>query len=452
MNSNLEIFLKKCSVEKVYFCSGSRNSSLLDSFKDFEVEHHYNEYSASFMALGEAKYSKKPVAICVTSGTAVSQCLSAMVEAYHSNIKLIVISADRPLRLKDSFAAQTINQETIFKDFIRLYIDEIKDNTTPAYPMHINLRIDDAKIVVPESSVVEKKPNEFKDVYLQSKKPLVIFSQSDIECHKEFEFFYQTGANIYSESLVPRLFRDNATIRYDHTCVKMVRENKFDLVIKVGNTPVSKVWRILDNESINVPVVSLCGQKMGLGRGQLFKQKVNLDFQDNKDCLNFQENNIEKLLDQFPHSEFAIIKSILLHVKEDHIVFVGNSMPIRYVEFFKNTPVEFIASRGASGIDGQIATAVGIAQATQKDVDVILGDITFLYDLASLTKSIPKNLKVHVLNNRGGRIFNRIGLTNEIVNEHDLDLTSIVKGFGLESHIFIYEVDNSQTNKVWELL
>ncbi|NON17466.1 thiamine pyrophosphate-binding protein, partial [Corynebacterium ulcerans] len=101
----------------VVICPGSRNSPLsleLLARGDIRVHTRIDERSAAFLALGMGRASGRHVGIVTTSGTAVANCLPAIVEAYHSHTPIAMISADRPARLQGTGANQTINQRGIF--------------------------------------------------------------------------------------------------------------------------------------------------------------------------------------------------------------------------------------------------------------------------------------------------------------------------------------------------
>ncbi|ALV46493.1 2-succinyl-5-enolpyruvyl-6-hydroxy-3-cyclohexene-1-carboxylate synthase [Arthrobacter alpinus] len=91
---------------------------------------------------------------------------------------------------------------------------------------------------------------------------------------------------------------------------------------------------------------------------------------------------------------------------------LGSSNPVRDVDLAgKPTPennVTIFANRGLAGIDGTLATAIGIALATGEATRVLLGDVTFLHDSGALnigpTEQVP-NVQVIVLNDAGGGIF-----------------------------------------------
>jgi 2-succinyl-5-enolpyruvyl-6-hydroxy-3-cyclohexene-1-carboxylate synthase len=67
---------------------------------------------------------------------------------------------------------------------------------------------------------------------------------------------------------------------------------------------------------------------------------------------------------------------------------------------------EIFSNRGTSGIDGCLSTAAGLALATEDLVIALTGDQSFVYDSNALwNRSLPENLKVVVINNKGGGIF-----------------------------------------------
>jgi len=454
--NNLTSHLHSLGVQSVYFCSGSRNHSLKEFFTPFQMNFHFDERVSSFMALGEAKLTGCPVVICTTSGTAVAECLPAMIEAYYSNVKLIMISADRPERLRFSHAPQAINQLSIFKDFARTkYTGTLLTYTADEihYPYHINLEIDDAKTNLSNAQVEEIKTLELQQLLTTLQSPLVLFTEDDDDNSSYFNLFNDHGFYVYKECTSNINLNSPNLIKYDHTLTKMLATGSIDGIIKFGRTPITKIWRLLDNTYPEIPVVCVGQEQTGLSRGYLFSQKEELfeltlkKFNSNK----IDEPNILLHKNEFPQSEMTVFDSILDEIPLDSYVFLGNSMAIRYGDLLSRDSFIYLAMRGANGIDGQISTAIGVAANTHNEVHLIIGDLTFLYDLSALIVKIPTNLFIHVLNNQGGRIFERINLSHDVINEHNLDFEKLVHGFSVEN-IKFYKIDNSQTNKYWELI
>jgi len=130
----------------------------------------------------------------------------------------------------------------------------------------------------------------------------------------------------------------------------------------------------------------------------------------------------------------------------DHsTLFVGNSLPIRHLEQFgrpRKAHIHAFANRGASGIDGNISTALGLGFGRpEHPLCAIVGDVTFYHDmnglLAARRLGIPMTLVV--LNNNGGGIFHRLpvakfdpAFTDLFVTPHDLDFQHSAALYGFD--------------------
>ncbi|MDI9405423.1 MAG: 2-succinyl-5-enolpyruvyl-6-hydroxy-3-cyclohexene-1-carboxylic-acid synthase [Chitinophagaceae bacterium] len=109
--------LCRCGLGQLVLCPGSRSaplawaSGLLAQRGVLRLHTAIDERSAAFYALGLGRASGQAAAVVTTSGTAVANLLPAAVEADHGTIPLLLLSADRPARLKGCGANQTVNQE-----------------------------------------------------------------------------------------------------------------------------------------------------------------------------------------------------------------------------------------------------------------------------------------------------------------------------------------------------
>jgi 2-succinyl-5-enolpyruvyl-6-hydroxy-3-cyclohexene-1-carboxylate synthase len=86
-------------------------------------------------------------------------------------------------------------------------------------------------------------------------------------------------------------------------------------------------------------------------------------------------------------SEIAVARLVSKHIEKDSGLFLGSSMPVRDMDMYADpggNSVRVFANRGASGIDGGIATAAGLAGGLQQRVTAIIGDLAFLHDVNSL--------------------------------------------------------------------
>jgi 2-succinyl-5-enolpyruvyl-6-hydroxy-3-cyclohexene-1-carboxylate synthase len=107
-------------------------------------------------------------------------------------------------------------------------------------------------------------------------------------------------------------------------------------------------------------------------------------------------------------TEPLVARLISRHASEGHALVVANSMPIRDLDTFAapdGAPLPVAANRGASGIDGTVATAAGFVRGTGEPVTLVIGDLALLHDLNSLAMLRDLPVTTIVLNNDGGGIF-----------------------------------------------
>lgn len=140
----------------------------------------------------------------------------------------------------------------------------------------------------------------------------------------------------------------------------------------------------------------------------------------------------------------AATNRVVNALPENAKLFVGNSNPVRHLDQFVaqiDVNISVYGSRGASGIDGQVSTALGIGAATGEHIYAILGDITFYHDMNGLL-AIQRNgvtATIIVINNNGGGIFERLPIrehepyyTEYFTTPHGLTFEHTAALYGLE--------------------
>ncbi|MCK5852941.1 2-succinyl-5-enolpyruvyl-6-hydroxy-3-cyclohexene-1-carboxylate synthase, partial [bacterium] len=153
----------------------------------------------------------------------------------------------------------------------------------------------------------------------------------------------------------------------------------------------------------------------------LFIKKINQILNDNKvkkewvDKIIKKNEQISDIIDIKMKEESKLTEPVISRLVSENIfpqngLFLSNSMPIRDMNTFAlpNEALRHVgANRGASGIDGIIASAYGFASGLQKTTVLLIGDLAFLHDINSLhllkNSSVP--LIIILLNNKGGGIF-----------------------------------------------
>ncbi|MEY3169942.1 MAG: hypothetical protein RL421_1185, partial [Actinomycetota bacterium] len=213
-----------------------------------------DERGAAFFALGISKASGKYVPVVCTSGTAVANYYPAVLEAHHSDIDLLLLTADRPSRLRKTGSNQTTNQHAIFGEFVRHSLDTAAPLDLAKFlsghgPVHINLQFDEP--LLPEDSNdwlsgIHPSPVVHGEVVageisVKTQKNIVIvghdragFAVDDIE-----DLADSLGAPIVAED--PLVFENaiaHAPIVLSDERVR--RELAADLVVVIGRTTLSR--------------------------------------------------------------------------------------------------------------------------------------------------------------------------------------------------------------------
>lgn len=428
-------------LHRTYFCTGARNHDLLKTIADPRFE--LDERIASFKALGATKATLRPAGICTTSGTAVAECIPAMLEALYSRLPLVLITGDRPKKQHGTGAPQTLDHESLTRscrgsyfeiDLQELETFEVED---PEFPLHINVIVDDTS---PHQGSVKRSEDfsQWAEFMGPVKRPLFLISHEEESLRPFAEKLRSLGIPFYAETLSGA--HDLSVIRSEVELLEHFREGAFDAVIRIGHTPLSKLWRLLETKFL--PVASFDSRSLSaLSYGTVYPFSASslLETPEFWAPLRSLEawslppsrknaDFLVGLCEKFPESEISLLKKIQDALPQNALVYLGNSLVIRNFELVQTKAFRVFGNRGVNGIDGQLSSAIGLAEEMTEIVYCILGDLTLRYDLTALM-GLPKNLKVIVINNRGGRIFESLNLDPRIVLSHEENFEAIARAF-----------------------
>jgi 2-succinyl-5-enolpyruvyl-6-hydroxy-3-cyclohexene-1-carboxylate synthase len=466
---------------------------------------HFDERGICFHALGHAKATGKPAAVIVTSGTAVGNLLPGIMEAYNDRIPLILLTADRPPELRDCGANQTCDQAKLFVNHVRWQVDlpcpseETPLNylastlshavalalSSPCGPVHLNCMFreplfsqhtEETKstrhipFAHPELHPSEELIAHWTPRLFSCKKGVILVgSHSPIPPELLLALAEKLQWPVFADILsTPRTLQEHpCLISHFDPILKCKAEVKADAFLQFGDRFVSKTlatWLQQQKPEFHVHIADhpLRQDPLHLvthrihANPAIFTQKLlNLRVRQEESHwraewkawdLRCESTLSEFFSEQTELTEPGLIPPIASLLSEDWAIFLSNSMPIRDAnQFFlpiKNSGPIF-GNRGVSGIDGNIATAAGIAQGSGKPTLALIGDLAFLHDLNSLAylSKIDTPLLLCVVNNSGGGIFSFLPIAKKpgssktfetfIAASHDLSFASAANLFGL---------------------
>ena len=512
-------------IHEFVVCAGARNLGLVAALVDY-AEHqeageirvfsHFEERAAGFFALGRTMDSSLPCAVITTSGTAVAELLPAVIEARHQRRPLVIISADRPARFRGTGAPQAIEQVGIFSDYVEAcedveWADDLTlfDGWSGVLPWQINICIEEGEgssgaealrlSKIRLGDIGEGRENldmlPVLDALKNSWKGFVVMlgGLEPDDRQEVWHFLRDLGAPVLADSTSGLRETLKGLVLFDGD--RILKESPPAHVLRIGEVPVGRFWRDLEEmPEVNVVSISRTGYS-GLARessvvtgdiSRCIRALGEVDaVGDTKDHLKVskrKKGRINELLESFPESEPGMIRMLSVLATIGKNLYLGNSLPIREWNDFaqREVPYELVrANRGANGIDGQISTWLG-ATADAEDSWGVFGDLTTLYDLAApalLSQVECAGRMLIVINNSGGRIFERLPMVKElgeeagqlVTNEHatsfqhwakmwgmDYARVSGIEGFDFEpgERAMVVEVipDSPQTELFWKKL
>ncbi len=479
--------LVSAGITTAFVSPGSRNTPVtlaLATHPDIADVSIRDERSAGFMALGFAKATGTPALVVCTSGSAATHYFPSVVEADQSATPMIVVTADRPIRLRGTFSPQTMDQSDLYGSHVKASLDlDVGVIGLPGTasavvstavdgipgPVHINIPLDEPLTpdAIPPAARIESSGRTASEssaprLGLRDGQRVLIISGGFLGSG----FPPQLGA--FAEQLgAPLLADPQARPASGSTIVHadlLASAGALDLeppdvVLRFGSLSPSKAvsqWL----ESCEVPQILINRSRLSdpfgaathieahprdvIAAGVTVKADPGfLEAWQELDSL--AARAIEPILEGTFPSEPLIAALTVRHVPTDSVVYVGSSMPIRDIDTFGGvrSDVTVIGNRGVNGIDGTISSAIGCA-VSGVPTTVLVGDVAALHDATALAEAarLGAPLRIVVINNDGGGIFSflpqhRSGTVSHDLYErhwgtpHGLSLTTIADAMGL---------------------
>jgi 2-succinyl-5-enolpyruvyl-6-hydroxy-3-cyclohexene-1-carboxylate synthase len=452
----------------LYLAPGARSQALAiaadqlaqNNLADLTIR--LDERSMGFVALGRAMASGKPSVLITTSGTAVANLHPAVLEAHHSGVPMILLTADRPARLRGKGANQTTNQVGIFADAVIRCIDvsvpelgefdpralaieamELATGENPG-PVQLNLQFQEPlSDLTPNASDIAVGEISLHPVSSETSSLEVVISDRAVVIagagagSKAVEFATMANLPLLAEPTSGARYSKQAVVDYIGALSELDKE--VDQVFVFGKPTLSRpIQRLIANSRVWV-----CESKT---HGHFDPSGSALGYADELIPLGSAEQSwIDSWFTQdlFVSKRGDLAKAVWDATEANQQLLFGASQIIREADrVLPAKEISVFANRGLAGIDGTVSTAIGLAQ-NGKKTRVLLGDLTLLHDASGLNLSGIKGLDIQVIvgNDNGGEIFKKLEVAQLLpeatlerlfLTPQNVDLKALARAYGWE--------------------
>ena len=438
-----------------------------------------DERAAAYFALGWARATDQAAVLICTSGTAGANYYPAIIEASVEHLPLLAITADRPPELQQTGANQTVDQNRLFGSHTRWFYDPgcpdptLQESTAKSWaaqavlrsahpdpgPVHLNIPFrepflsnesptlpkvssPDFQLSIPIQKLAKGDLQALRQ-HLKADRGLVTLGELPVRAHHavgkfleklNWPVFADTTSGFRFGHLTQRIDLADQLLLQDHW-----RKAEPEVWIHLGNQYVSKRWLQWWQDCNSTRKIVITNHPERQIPSQRSHWRLQLDWEELEEILPLTvaspsrtqwleqwklgsqalEEQMAQWWDQTERfGEVSIVRELIRQMPIERALFVGNSLSIRQVDMLsttRNPPLRVAANRGASGIDGQIATACGWAMGHRQPTTILLGDLSAIHDLNSLLlfRESPVPMTLVILNNDGGGIFSMLPISKQ---------------------------------------
>jgi 2-succinyl-5-enolpyruvyl-6-hydroxy-3-cyclohexene-1-carboxylate synthase len=477
-----------------------------------QLQVHLDERSSAFVALGIGKATGVPAIAACTSGTAAAEFLPAVVEASQAGVPMLLLTADRPPRLRGTGANQTIDQVELYGGYVRRFVDAPLEGTPEDWsdvgssafaaaagelpgPVHVNLPFDEP--LVPETpfglaervvtdvvritrawtrpaDVTADDPGPLEtlellraDRLLDAERGLVAIGRMPAAPLAILELADRLGWPVAAEPLSGARLPGRALRTGQHLLGSgpWMTQHRPEVVLQVGASPTTRATQrvvrtaeraiVLDRTHPDPDPDHVAALRVDADPGSIAEALLTVVAEhpppgaaawraswERADAI--ARDAIDLALDGWDEPfEGRIARDVAAAIPSGGCLFVGNSMPVRDLDAFMapRDGLLVLANRGASGIDGLVSTAIGVAaeRGHSRPTVALLGDLSLLHDAGALLWNGRRDLDLVLVvpNNDGGGVFDFTGHATLAEHErlfvtpHGRDLAALAAAAGI---------------------
>lgn len=438
-----------------------------DSF--FNTYSIVDERSAAYFALGIARQTGEPVAIACTSSTATCNYLPAIAEAYYQNIPLLILTGDRDPYLLNQLEDQMIDQPGMYEHFVKKTVDlpsvRLKNKNDFWYcerlvneallalthngkgPVHINFRvansvveiIDDTATQLPQTKKIDildygtdtKQWKDCVEELKQAKRILVVCGMNNQVNKNELNYmeqFFEKYNCVFSVEHMSNIKFNGALLTFmaaqTLSAVGFAETLMPDIVISLGGNFISAIksqlranakkfkhWSIVENGEIvdafkSLTKVFACSLEYFF---QYFVENAESTSTNDKNYYELWKKQKEKVkyIDNLEFSNMYAIQELSKKIPDYSILHLGILNSTRIMQHYDLPEhIKVYSNIGTDGIDGSMSTFFGQAYSIKEKAFLVLGDLSFFYDMNSIgIRHIKNNVRIMMINNGGGGEF-----------------------------------------------
>lgn len=429
-----------------------------------------DERSAGFFALGLIQTLKEPAAVVCTSGTAACNYVSAVTEAYYQHLPLVVLTSDRNQYFLNQQEDQCIPQMELYRGVCRQKVnlpivrDErdfwycsrlvnealLELNHREQGPVHINFQIDDnypiewgtfkfEEKILPDVNKIDRIMATDDDslwrklaLELSNKKTLLLYGQR-LPITKEATIVIDEFSKRFNVAIIcDHLANLHIDTKIENNLLYEQLTNSDwdliqpDIVITMQGSMVLNIktrlrnfgkngmqhWHVSPDGEVSDPF--MCMRKIIESTPIYFFKRLLRYAKETKNTYYVQWKNLEarRIINpinncKLEYSAVYAVKKLLENIPENSLLHISNSNNIRIANMFPiKESVDVYCNRGTCGIDGSMSTFVAQSYISQKLSFLMIGDLSFFYDMNAVwNRYCTSNMRIMLCNNSGGALF-----------------------------------------------
>lgn len=498
--------MKQNDIRDIVLSPGGSDIPLIHSIETDEFFTCYSvvdERSAAYFAMGLAQAKNRITACVCTSGSAVCNYLPGITEAYYQNVPVLAITADKNPYYQGQLETQKIEQTTIFNGVVKKAINlPLIQNSEDEWlcnrlvneallalnhhgmgPVHINIPIVGATnvydcvslprercIIITQLRDSEEKWRDIAKKLANYKRILIVVGQNIVfteEMKEMMNRFFEKVNCIYSVEHMSNLDCNGCVYTYPITemCGGSIVDKLLpELVISIGNNLSAYALKPILRDKyvqLNNWLISESGEVRDAYKcltnifectvAEFFKKILNY-LDEMKECVNYSHEYYEAWkselkgirLPEHDFSNFYVAQQLAKIIPEDSLLHLAILNSTRILQFFPLAKgVRTYSNVGTLGIDGCFSSFAGQAAGIDKLAYLVIGDLSFFYDMnAAGLRSISPNVRVILLNNGGGAEFHFFmgrekipTIDDHICAKHDKRASGWIQSLGYDYYL-----------------